>query len=72
MTGPEYAEGRKSGGRNYVEWMAKTAYFVRKLLGISKGERDSRVSPILAAILRSEEGMSYWGPVKHFTKLPGA
>ena len=68
---PRYAEGRKSEGRNYVEWMGKIADFIRKLLDIPKGERDRRVSAVLVAILKSEEKLSYWGLVKHFAKHPG-
>ena len=41
---PEHAEGRKSEGRNCIEWMGKIPDFVRKLLDIPKGERDRRVS----------------------------
>ncbi len=51
--------------------MEKIADFVRKLLGIPKGERDRRVSAVLVAILKSEEKLSYWGLVKHFAKHPG-
>ncbi len=39
---PKHVEG-KSEGRNYIEWMAKMADFVRKMLDIPKGERDGRV-----------------------------
>ena len=67
----KYAEGRKSGGRNCVERMAKTADHMRKLLGLPKGERDRRVSAVPAAVLKSEENLSYWGLVKHFAKHPG-
>ena len=67
----KYAEGRKSEGRNYVEWMGKIADFIRKMLGIPKGNRDRRVSAILVAILKSEEGLSYWGLARHFAKHPG-
>ena len=38
-----YAEGSKSECRNYVEWMGKIADYIRKPLGILKGERDGRV-----------------------------
>ena len=68
----KYAEGRKSEGRNYVEWMGKIADFIRKLLGIPKGKRDRRVSAIPVAISKSEERLSYWGLARYFAKLPGA
>ena len=67
----KYAEGRKSEGRNYIEWMAKVADFVRKLLGIPKGKKDRRVSAVPAAALKSEEGSSRWGLAGHFAKRPG-
>lgn len=35
------------------------------------GECDWRVSAILVSIVKSEEGVSYWGLVKHFDKHPG-
>ena len=68
---PRYAEGRKSEGCNYVEWMGKIADFVCKLLGIPKGERDRRVSAVLVAVLKSEEGPFHWRLARHFAKHPG-
>ena len=54
---PRYAEGRKSEGGNYIKWMGKIADFIRKVLGIPKGERDGRISAVLVAILKSEDGL---------------
>ena len=51
--------------------MEKTADFIRKPLDLPKGERDRRVSSILVAILKSEEGPFHWGLARHFAKHPG-
>ena len=68
---PKYNDGRKSGGRNYVKWMPKLADRIREAPGIPEGERDRRVSAMRVSLVRSEEGLSYWGLVKHFAKRPG-
>ena len=51
--------------------MGKIADYIRKPLGIPKGKKDRRVSAVLVALVKSEEGLSYWGLVKHFDKHPG-
>ena len=66
-----YNEGCKSEGRNYVEWMAKMADFIRKPPDMPKGERDGRVSAVPAAVLKSEGWPSHWGLARHFAKHPG-
>ena len=68
----KYAEGRKSEGRNYIEWMGKVADFIRKMLGIPKSKRDGRVSAILVAISKSEEGPFPWGLARYFASFRGA
>ena len=40
-------------------------------LGIPEGRKGGRVSAMLVALVKSEEGLSYWGLVKHFDKHPG-
>ena len=40
--------------------MGKIADFTRKLLGVPKGERDRRVSAVMVAVLKSEEGPFHW------------
>ncbi len=44
---------------------------MREELGIPEGRKDRRVSAMLVALVKSEEGLSYWGLVKHFNKHPG-
>ena len=51
--------------------MGKIADFVRKLPDIPKGEKDRRVSAVLAAVLKSEERLSYWRLARRFAKHPG-
>ena len=67
---PKYNKGRASEGANCLNGLANVADKVRDIMGIAPGIRDTRVSAILVAIVKSEEDLSYWDLVKHFQKHP--
>ena len=50
--------------------MPRLADHMREALGIPEGEKGRRVSAMLVALVKSEEGPSHWGLVKHFDKHP--
>ena len=66
----EYNKGRDSKGENYLKVLVKIADKACEMIGIAPGIRDKRVSAILLAIIKSEEGLSYWGLIKNFQKHP--
>ena len=68
---PKYNDGRKPEGHNYAKRMPKLAGRMREALGIPEGEKDRRVSAMLASLVKSEEGLSHWGLVRRFAKHPG-
>ena len=63
----KYSRGRPYEKKNRPGWLVAMAGKV--LSGIVPGTRDTRVSTILVAILKSED-LSHWGQVKHFQKIP--
>ena len=67
---PKYNKRRSKEGVNRKAWFCRLAGEARRLLGVSPGMRDVRVSAILCAIIKSENNYSYWGLYNHFKKHP--
>ena len=42
-----------------------------QMLGLSEGKKSRRAYAALVVPVRSEEGLSHWGLVKHIAKRPG-
>ena len=66
----QYNRGRRDEGQIHTERMRKVDYEACHIMGMLKGRRDWRVPAILAGMVKSEEDLSCWSPVRHFKKHP--